>query len=180
MERPRHPAGLPILFLTEMWERFSFYLMVGILPLYLTDKVKGGMGWSDKDQAVLTGTYYALVYLTPFIGGLIADRLLGYRNTILIGGSLMMVGHIILAFPVEWGLYLGLAFLVLGNGAFKPNISSLLGNLYPPGSHQALVRGQLLRLRPGPGRADHRARPASRCARPDAPALRQGAGPGWP
>jgi POT family proton-dependent oligopeptide transporter len=134
MAKERHPRGLTVLFMTEMWERFSFYLMVGILPQFLRDTEKGGMGWSDADQAALVGTYMALVYFTPFIGGLLADRLLGFRNTILIGGTLMMIGHIVLALPGEMALYAGLGFLILGNGAFKPNISTLLGNLYPPGS----------------------------------------------
>jgi POT family proton-dependent oligopeptide transporter len=117
-----------------MWERFSFYLMLGILPLYLSDTAKGGMGLSDENAAIIMGSYMALVYFTPFIGGLIADRLLGCRKTIVIGGLLMMSGHIALAWPSEVGLFMGLAFLILGNGAFKPNISTLLGNLYPPGS----------------------------------------------
>jgi POT family proton-dependent oligopeptide transporter len=133
-DKPRHPPGLKVLFFTEMWERFSFYLMLAILPLYLADKEKGGMGWTDEQAAVLVGSYIALVYFTPFIGGLLADRLLGCRRTILIGGTLMMIGHLILAIPGEIGLYLGLLFLILGNGAFKPNISTLVGNLYPPGS----------------------------------------------
>jgi POT family proton-dependent oligopeptide transporter len=130
----RHPRELPILFLTEMWERFSFYLMLGILFLYLTDKSKGGMGWSDADASVVVGSYIGLVYFTPFIGGLIADHLLGCRKTILIGATLMMLGHLALAWPTETGLFLGLGLLILGNGAFKPNISTLLGNLYPRGS----------------------------------------------
>jgi POT family proton-dependent oligopeptide transporter len=134
MNGEHHPRGLAALFLTEMWERFSFYLMIGILPFYLSDSQKGGMGWSDEWASVIVGSYTALVYFTPFIGGLIADRLLGCRKTILIGGVLMMIGHLVLAWPTEMGLYLGLSFLILGNGAFKPNISTLLGNLYPPGS----------------------------------------------
>ncbi|MBY0521748.1 MAG: peptide MFS transporter [Gemmataceae bacterium] len=134
MGRERHPAGLYVLFFTEMWERFSFYLMLGILPLYLSDSQKGGMGWTDEEAAVVVGSYIAMVYFTPFIGGLLADRLLGCRKTILIGGVLMMIGHLVLAWPTVTGLYLGLGFLILGNGAFKPNISTLLGNLYPPGS----------------------------------------------
>jgi POT family proton-dependent oligopeptide transporter len=134
MGQQRHPPQLIILFLTEMWERFSFYLMLGILPLYLSDSQKGGMGWSDETSTVISGTYAGLVYFTPFIGGLIADRLLGARKTILIGAVLMMIGHIVLAVPNQVGLFLGLTFLILGNGAFKPNISTLVGNLYPPGS----------------------------------------------
>jgi proton-dependent oligopeptide transporter, POT family len=134
MGRERHPRGLYVLFFTEMWERFSFYLMIGILFQYLSDSRKGGMGWTDEEAAVVVGSYIALVYFTPFIGGLIADRLLGFRKTILIGGVLMMIGHLVLAWPTELGLYLGLGFLILGNGAFKPNISTMVGNLYPPGS----------------------------------------------
>jgi len=134
VERERHPRALPVLFFTEMWERFSFYLMLGILPLYLTDKEKGGLGMTGKEMAVIVGTYIALVYFTPFIGGLIADRLLGFRKTILVGAVLMMIGHLVLAVPTEMGLYTGLGFLILGNGAFKPNISTLLGNLYPKDS----------------------------------------------
>ncbi len=113
--KERHPPGLAILFLTEMWERFSFYLMLGILPLYLADSQKGGMGWTDEKAAMVVGTYIAMVYFTPFIGGLLADRLLGYRRAILIGAGLMMAGHLVLAWPTEIGLYLGLLLLVLGN-----------------------------------------------------------------
>src|SRR5262249_32670120 len=134
MGEQRHPRELPILFLTEMWERFSFYLMLGILPLYLADRSKGGMGWSDADAAVVVGTYMGLVYFTPFVGGLIAARLRACRRMILFGASLMMCGHLVLAWPTKLGLFLGLTLLILGNGAFKPNISTLLGNLSPPGS----------------------------------------------
>lgn len=126
----KHPKGLKWLFLTEMWERFSFYLMIGILYLYLVDSQKGGMGWDGKKAAGVVGSYLALVYFTPFIGGLIADRLLGMRKTVIIGGVLMAIGHVLLAFPSETMLYLALLALVLGNGCFKPNISTLVGNLY--------------------------------------------------
>jgi POT family proton-dependent oligopeptide transporter len=132
--RPRHPRGLAPLFFTEMWERFSFYLMVGILYQYLEDSQKGGMGWSGKQAASVFGSYIALVYFTPFLGGIVADRVLGLRRTIVIGGAIMMIGHLVLAIPTEWALYLGLVCLVLGNGFFKPNISTLVGNLYPQGS----------------------------------------------
>src|SRR5438128_7136218 len=88
----KHPPGLYVLFFTEMWERFSFYLMLGILFQYLSDSRKGGMKWTDEQAAVVVGSYTALVYFTPFIGGLIADRLLGCRKTILIGATLMMIG----------------------------------------------------------------------------------------
>jgi len=132
--KERHPRELPILFMTEMWERFSFYLMIGILPFYLTDTAKGGMGWTKAQGAAVVGSYMGLVYFTPFLGGLLADRLLGCRRTVLIGATLMMIGHLFLAWPGMAGLFLGLICLILGNGAFKPNISTLLGNLYPRGS----------------------------------------------
>lgn len=134
MDKPRHPKGLVVLFLTEMWERFSFYLLLGILYQYLTDDAKGGLGWTGEEAAALVGSYIALVYFTPFVGGLLADRVLGCRLTIVIGGILMMLGQFTLAWPSETGMYLGLGLLILGNGAFKPNISTLLGNLYPPNS----------------------------------------------
>lgn len=133
-EKQRHPSGLIPLFFTEMWERFGYYLMLGILPLYLSDKEKGGIGWSDAEAAVVVGSYIALVYLTPFVGGLLADRLLGFRKTIVIGAILMMIGYFLLAIPTVGGMYLALGVVILGNGAFKPNISTLLGRLYPAGS----------------------------------------------
>lgn len=133
-EKPRHPAGLKWLFLTEMWERFSFYLMIGILYLYLVDDQKGGMGWDGTKAAGVVGSYLALVYFTPFIGGLLADRLLGLRRTVMIGAVLMGLGHLLMAIPTEPMLYAALLLLVLGNGCFKPNISTLVGNLYPKGS----------------------------------------------
>src|SRR5262245_14249723 len=123
--KEKHPPGLITLFTTEMWERFGFYLLLGILPLYLTDSQKGGMGWSAGETAVLVGSYLALVYFTPFIGGLLADRLLGCRRTILIGGTLMMLGYFTLAIPGITGLMMGLFLVILGNGAFKPNISTI-------------------------------------------------------
>jgi POT family proton-dependent oligopeptide transporter len=134
MARERHPRGLYILFFTEMWERFSFYLILGILLQYLTDYQKGGMNMKEEDAAAIVGSYQALVYFTPFIGGLLADRLFGCRRMIVVGGLLMMCGHLVLAWPEKIGLFLGLGLLCLGNGAFKPNISTLVGNLYPPDS----------------------------------------------
>ncbi len=129
-----HPKALKWLFLTEMWERFSYYLMIGILNLYLVDSQKGGMGWDEGKAAGVVGTYIALVYLTPFIGGLIADRLLGCRRTVIIGGAIMALGHLLMAIPSEGALYAALGCLIIGNGCFKPNISTLVGNLYEKGS----------------------------------------------
>jgi POT family proton-dependent oligopeptide transporter len=127
----KHPSGLPFLFFTEMWERFGYYLMIGIFFLYLTDAEKGGLAFDGSVGADVFGTFIALVYLTPFIGGLVADKLLGYRRSIILGGVLMGVGYLLLAIPNNMTtFYLSLGIMILGNGFFKPNISVLLGNLY--------------------------------------------------
>jgi len=126
-----HPRGLWVLFGTELWERFGYYLMVGIFFLYLVDpKSNGGKGFDTKMAADLVGSYIALVYLTPFIGGLIADRYLGYRKAIAIGGALLALGYYTLALPGDTAMYFALLFIIVGNGFFKPNISTLLGNIY--------------------------------------------------
>lgn len=127
----KHPSALPFLFLTEMWERFGYYLMIGIFQLYLMDPVStGGMAMDRKDAADIYGTFIALVFLTPFLGGLLADRVLGYRRSIFLGGTLMGLGYMGLAIPGTTAFYCSLALIILGNGFFKPNISTLLGNLY--------------------------------------------------
>jgi POT family proton-dependent oligopeptide transporter len=127
----KHPKGLWVLFLTEMWERFGYYLMLGIFTLYMLDSWdKGGMGFSAAEKSDIFGTYIGLVYLTPFIGGLLADRLLGYRLSIMIGGVLMAAGYFCLAIHSEVTFYLALLLIIVGNGFFKPNISTLVGNLY--------------------------------------------------
>ncbi len=127
----RHPKGLPVLFFTEMWERFGFYLMLGIFTLYMIDPTSnGGMGFSDFKAADIYGTYLALVYLTPFLGGLLADKVLGYRKAISIGGFLMGCGYIGLSLHGEIAFYLSLLLIIIGNGFFKPNISTLVGKLY--------------------------------------------------
>jgi POT family proton-dependent oligopeptide transporter len=126
----KHPKGLYLLFFTEMWERFGFYLMLGILFLYMTDGLKGGLGFGDGQANDIYGTYIALVYLTPFIGGLLADRIFGYRKTIIAGGLLMAAGYLTLAFPGPTAFAIALFLIIIGNGLFKPNISTLLGNLY--------------------------------------------------
>jgi proton-dependent oligopeptide transporter, POT family len=127
-----HPRGLYVLFFTEMWERFGYYLMVGILYLYLRDTIaNGGRGMDVSMAADITGSYIALVYLTPFIGGLVADRYIGYRLSIFLGGSLMALGYFLMSVPNSGGLlYAALACVIVGNGFFKPNISTLLGNIY--------------------------------------------------
>lgn len=126
----KHPKGLPFLFFTEMWERFGYYLMLGIFFLYMTDINTGGLALERKDASDIFGTYIALVFITPFIGGLLADRILGYRLAITIGGALMGVGYMLLAIPGQTTFYLALALMIIGNGFFKPNISTLVGNLY--------------------------------------------------
>src|SRR6185503_14505093 len=117
----KDPKALYILFFTEMWERFAYYLMVGILLLYMID---------EKIGADIVGSFIALVYLTPFIGGLIADRYLGYIKSIFLGGSLMAAGYLGLSLPGNTAMFISLSLIIIGNGFFKPNISTLLGNIY--------------------------------------------------
>jgi len=128
--RSRHPKALYVLFLTEMWERFAYYLMVGILLLYLIDNKTGGKGLDERTAADIVGSFIALVYLTPFIGGLLADRYLGYIRSIFLGGSLMAAGYLCLSIPGNTAMFVSLGLIIVGNGFFKPNISTLLGNIY--------------------------------------------------
>ncbi len=120
----RHPPALPLLFFTEMWERFSYYGMRALLVLYLVNS----LGYERKDALTLYGIYTGLVYLTPIIGGFLADRYLGYRKSILIGGLVMALGHFAMAFPPL--LHVALGLIIIGNGFFKPNIATILGKLY--------------------------------------------------
>lgn len=124
-----HPSGLPYLFFTEMWERFGYYLMIGIFTLYLKDAVDG-FGMTEAEASNLYGTFIALVFLTPFIGGLLADKWLGYRRAIIIGGLMMGVGYLGMGVHSLQGLYIAMTLVILGNGFFKPNISTILGRLY--------------------------------------------------
>ncbi|RJE75632.1 dipeptide/tripeptide permease [Pseudoalteromonas citrea] len=136
-----HPKGLFLLFGTEMWERFGYYGMRAILVLYLVAMTQdGGFGWSNADALSLYGTFTMAVYLTPLFGGWLADNVLGQRKAIIIGGILMALGHFIMGIPhsavagmQENVFYLGLALLCLGNGLFKPNISTMVGDLYNEG-----------------------------------------------
>jgi POT family proton-dependent oligopeptide transporter len=137
MSAQKHPKALPYLFFSEMWERFGYYLMIGIFTLYLKDKVDG-FGMSEEEASDLYGTFIAFVFLTPFIGGLLADRILGYRRSITIGGLLMGVGYCLMAIHDLNMLYLSMFLVILGNGFFKPNISTLLGNLYNNEEYKAL------------------------------------------
>ncbi len=125
----KHPKALPFLFFSEMWERFGYYLMIGIFTLYLKD-VKDGFAMTEGEAADLYGTFIALVFLTPFVGGLIADRYWGYRKSIIIGGIMMGVGYCMMAVHNLPMLYLSMTLVIFGNGFFKPNISTLLGNVY--------------------------------------------------
>ncbi len=129
METPsavRHPKGLWYLFFAEAWERFSFYGMRALLVLYMTQAFR----YSDARAYEIYGAYTALFYATPVIGGLVADRLLGFRKAVLLGGVLMAFGHFAMAF--EESFYFALGLLIAGNGFFKPNISTIVGRLYGP------------------------------------------------
>ncbi|NWO29596.1 peptide MFS transporter [Capnocytophaga sp. oral taxon 903] len=128
-----HPAGLFVLFFTEMWERFSFYGMRVLLINFLTMTLIGynpGWAWSTENAGALFGTYVMLLYLTPILGGIIADKITGYRWTVIIGAVIITLGHVSMAFETEVSLYLGLALLVIGTGFFKPNMVSFVSEMY--------------------------------------------------
>lgn len=128
-----HPAGLFVLFFTEMWERFSYYGMRAILVIFLTGAILGdnpGWGWSTPAALSLLGTYAMLVYLTPLVGGWLADNKIGYRMAVVIGAVLMTLGHASMAVETPTFLYIGIAFLILGNGFFKPNMTSIISKMY--------------------------------------------------
>jgi len=133
-ESGKHPKGLYVLFATEMWERFSFYSMLSLFVLYLRDPVSG-FGWTATEATSLYANYLMFVYLSPLVGGFLADKFLGYRKAVMIGGFFFMAGHGLLSIPAMWAVYLALTCLVIGNGFFKPNVSTMVGNLYPEGSH---------------------------------------------
>lgn len=122
----RHPKALPYLFLTEMWERFGFYVVNGMLVLYLTH----AFGFSDEKSFTILGVFMALAYISPMIGGILADRFLGFKTAIFWGGLFLITGYAFLALPWSNLFYPALATIIVGNGLFKPNISSLLGTLY--------------------------------------------------
>lgn len=130
----KHPKGLYVLFGTEMWERFSFYSMLALFTLYLRDPVEG-FGWTAAEATTLYSTYLFFVYFSPLVGGIIADKITGYRKAVMIGGFFFMAGHGLLSIPKLWAVYAALTCLVIGNGFFKPNVSTMVGNLYPEGSH---------------------------------------------
>jgi proton-dependent oligopeptide transporter, POT family len=122
----RHPKQLYILFFAEMWERFSFYGMKALLLAYMVTQLNFG---ESRGYAIL-GSYSALVFTMPMFGGLLADKFLGYSKAIIFGGILMAIGHLVLAIPQQWSFFYGMAFIICGNGFFKPNVSSMVGTLY--------------------------------------------------
>lgn len=130
-----HPKGLYVLFATEMWERFSFYTMIAMFALYMRDTTGQGFGWSVDDTQALFSNYLMFVYASPLIGGWIADKKLGYRKSVMIGGLFFMAGHLLLSIRSMPAVYAALTCLVIGNGFFKPNVSAMVGNLYEEGSH---------------------------------------------
>ncbi|SDD57590.1 proton-dependent oligopeptide transporter, POT family [Pricia antarctica] len=130
-----HPAGLYVLFFTEMWERFSYYGMRALFTLFLvaeTSKQNGGFGWSNEEALALYGWYTMLVYVSSIPGGWVADRFLGQKKTVMVGGILLCIGHAILALDSETTFYVGCLFIIFGVGGLKPNISSMVGGLYKP------------------------------------------------
>lgn len=122
----KQPKQLYLLFFAEMWERFSFYGMKALLIAYMTSQ----LNYDDPKAYAILGSYAALVYTMPMFGGFMADRFIGFQRAIIFGGILMTIGHLVLALPNEWSFFYGMAFIICGNGFFKPNISSLVGTLY--------------------------------------------------
>ncbi len=128
-----HPRGLATLFFTEMWERFSFYGMKALLILFMTDTLRGGLGFDTVKAGAIYGLYTSAVYLTALPGGFLADRFIGQRQAVLLGGIVIALGHFSMALTGVPFFYLGLLLIVLGTGLLKPNISAMVGGLYPEG-----------------------------------------------
>jgi POT family proton-dependent oligopeptide transporter len=131
-----HPRGLYVLFLTEMWERFSYYGMRALLVLFLVSSVNGenpGFGWTSSEALKLYGIYTFLVYLSSVPGGIIADKYIGQKKAVILGGTLLAVGHSVLALQSLTAFYIGLGLIIAGVGCLKPNISTMVGGLYPKG-----------------------------------------------
>lgn len=129
-----HPVGLFILFFTEMWERFSYYGMRALLVLYMASTIEdGGLGWTNASAIQLYGWYTMLVYVMSIPGGIIADKLIGQKKSVLYGGIILVAGHSILAIEEIWAFYTGLGLIILGVGMLKPNISTMVGGLYKKG-----------------------------------------------
>ena len=132
-----HPIGLYVLFFTEMWERFSYYGMRAILVIYMIAKATSengpGLGWTKVEALKLYGWYVMLVYVVSIPGGIIADRYLGQKKAVMLGASILVLGHSILAIDAEWAFFTGLGLIILGVGFLKPNISTMVGGLYKKG-----------------------------------------------
>jgi POT family proton-dependent oligopeptide transporter len=132
-----HPRGLYTLFMTEMWERFSYYGMRALLVLFMVDQIEnGGLGFSDQTATAVYGLYTAAAYLLALPGGWIADRLTGAQRAVFLGGVVIMCGHFALAVPSIGTFFLGLVLVAMGTGLLKPNISALVGELYPEGDER--------------------------------------------
>ena len=125
-----------ILFFTEMWERFSYYGMRGILVLFLVSSTKGGYGWTNEEALKLYGIYTAMVYLMAIPGGIIADKFLGQKKAVIVGGFTLVAGHLLMAYPPVWAFYTALCLVVIGTGLLKPNISTMVGGLYSEGDNR--------------------------------------------
>ena len=134
-----HPAGLFVLFFTELWERFSYYGMRALFTIFLvaeTTDQNPGFGWTNEEAIWLYGWYTMLVYIAAIPGGWLADNFLGQKKMVMLGGLLLCLGHGILVFDSEWSFYIGCGFIILGVGGLKPNISSMVGGLYPRGDER--------------------------------------------
>src|SRR2546430_199066 len=130
------PRGLYTLLFTEMWERFSYYGMRALLALFLVDNTRGGFGLSDQVATAIYGLYTASVYLAALPGGWVADRILGAQRSVWYGGIIIACGHLTMAFNRRETFYLGLLLIIVGTGLLKPNISAMVGELYPEGGEQ--------------------------------------------
>ena len=132
-----HPIGLYVLFFTEMWERFSYYGMRALLVIYMIAKVGhkdgAGLGWSNLEAYQLYGWYVMLVYVVSIPGGILADKVLGQKKTVMLGAIILVLGHGTLAIEAEWAFFTGLGLIILGVGCLKPNISTMVGGLYKKG-----------------------------------------------
>ena len=135
-----HPSGLFVLFFTEMWERFSYYGMRALLVLFLTASLLDeGWGWPREHAMALFGSYVGLVYLSTMMGGYFADKIIGFRWAVVVGALLMTLGHASMAVETQWSIYLGLGLLVIGNGFFKPNMTSIISEMYKDRPEKKMV-----------------------------------------
>jgi len=135
-----HPPGLTTLFFTEMWERFSYYGMRGLLVLFLKASLEdGGFAMNAVTATAIYGLYTSSVYLIGLPGGWIADRILGYRRAVFLGGIIIAAGHFSMALGSVFTFYAGLVLIVLGTGLLKPNVSAIVGDLYPEGDRKSVV-----------------------------------------